>query len=311
MSQLKIIVTISNFLNSNAKGDTWGRGEVMPFCRNDRNYMHPAFTSTGDTLYFVTDRGGGFGGTDIFMTYRTPRGWKTPINLGNIINSTGHEAFPFVHVDGTLYFASKGHPGFGGFDIYKAVKENGVYTKIINLGAPINSPKDDTGFIFSDNKKMGYFASNRKAGNDDIYYFTVPATAMKGVELAENKFQTGEQVMGTANVQSRSYNNLETAKSISQLKSNAATKTIELEGTIVDEATQQPILNAVVYLENNNNGKLVKLKVDENGVISTLLELDQDYSIVVQKDGYRNKSLLVSTHEVTKKLTPTFNLVKK
>lgn len=294
------------------KGDTWGRGEVMPFCRNDRNYMHPALTWTGDTLYFVTDRGGGFGGTDIFMTYRTPRGWKTPINLGNIINSTGHEAFPFIHVDGTLYFASKGHPGFGGFDIFKAVKENGVYTKIINLGIPVNSPKDDTGFILSDDKKIGYFASNRKAGNDDIYHFAISSTSMKGIELAK-KPHSGEQVMGTgvaANTRSFS-NKLETAKTISQLQANTAQKTIELEGKIVDEATQEPISDAVVYLENSSNGKLRKLDVDKDGTISTLLELDQNYSIVVNKDGYRNKSILLSTHEVTKKLTPTFNLVKR
>ncbi len=288
------------------KGDTWGRGELLPFCKVDRNYMHPTLSSTGDTLYFVSDRAGGQGGTDIFMTYSTPKGWKYPINLGEAINTSGHEAFPFIHADGTLYFASKGHSGFGGFDIFKAVLVDGVYSKVTNLGIPINSPKDDTGFIMSSDKKEAYFASARKEGNDDIYHFTMPTVAMKGSnDLLV--FKSGEQVL----VSSRTIKAERTTSIGLEKKDKVNKNTVILMCKIVDETTQIPLKNVVLSIKDENGRKLKSLDVPETGMIKVQLEMNKNYSIVIEKPGYRSKSSYITTDKVTKKLSPTFGLVRE
>lgn len=153
----------------------WKKPKKLPFCRADFNFMHPAASHTGDTLYFVSDKPLGFGETDIYMTYKNKKGkWVYPINLGEKVNTSEREAFPFIHQDGTLYFCSKGHTGYGGFDVFLTkANRRGEFERCLNLGSTINSPKDDVGFILSSDKSSGYFASNRKDGNDDdIYYFT-------------------------------------------------------------------------------------------------------------------------------------------
>jgi tetratricopeptide (TPR) repeat protein len=280
------------------KGDTWSRGIPLSFCKIDRNYMHPTLSSTGDTLFFVSDKAGGQGGTDIFMSYRTPKGWKNPINLGETVNTSGHEAFPFIHPDGTLYFSSKGHSGFGGFDIFKATLKDGVYSNVTNLGTPINSPKDDTGFIMSNNKKEGYFASARKQGNDDIYHFAISTIAMKGGDELLT-FKSGEKV------RSRGLKNNLTEKSVLDKK------TITLECKIVDGTTQTPLKNVTFSLKDENGRKLKSLKVSETGVVNIELEKNKNYSIVMEKTGYRSKSSYITTNATTKKLSPTFGLIRK
>ena len=293
------------------KGDTWSRGIPLSFCKVDRNYMHPALSLTGDTLYFVSDKAGGQGGTDIFMTYRTPKGWKSPINLGEKVNTSGHEAFPFIHSDGTLYFASKGHSGFGGFDIFKATLKDGVYSKITNLGTPINSPKDDTGFILSSDKKEGYFASARKEGNDDIYYFTLSGLGIKGGDDLLS-FKSAEETMGsslTPKIATASARSLEKTSLVDENKIDK--NIVVLECKIVDAATALPLKNVTISLEDENGRRLQRLDVPETGIITTQLEMNKNYSIIIEKSGYRSKSSYITTNKVTKKLSPTFGLTRK
>ncbi len=136
---------------------------------------HPAISKDELTLYFVSDNlPDGKGGKDIWVTTRTSPGgkWGKPINLGGAINTPGDEVFPYLREDGTLYFASDGQPGLGGLDIFKAKKENNSWV-VSNMKAPINSPKNDFGICFFEDKEIGYFTSSRKK-NDDIYYFNLP-----------------------------------------------------------------------------------------------------------------------------------------
>ena len=102
--------------------------------------------------------------------------WSSPINLGPLVNTTGDEMFPFLASDGTIYFASDGHIGMGGFDIYKtSADENGAYVLPVNLKSPINSSYNDFGMIVEDGGERGYLTSNRKGGKggDDIYEFVL------------------------------------------------------------------------------------------------------------------------------------------
>lgn len=132
----------------------------------------PAFSRDGRTLYFASNRPGGYGGVDLYSAQRNARGRYTKvINLGPELNTTGNEMFPYVSDDGYLYFASDGHPGFGGLDLFVAKRTNGK-TSVENLGIPINSNADDFG-MFLYKADRGFFTSNRDGGegDDDIYTF--------------------------------------------------------------------------------------------------------------------------------------------
>lgn len=132
----------------------------------------PAFSPDGRTLYFASNRKGGYGGTDLYSAQMDTRGRFTRVrNLGPEINTSGDEMFPYIAEDAKLYFSSDGHPGYGGLDLFVVKRSNGK-TQIKNLGQPMNSNSDDFGiFLFKPDR--GFFASNRDGGkgDDDIYTF--------------------------------------------------------------------------------------------------------------------------------------------
>lgn len=134
---------------------------------------HPAVAPDGKTIYFIADMPGGFGGTDLYMCTKVDTVWSEPINLGANVNTQGNELFPYYHANGILYFASDGHPGLGGLDVYQTQLESQQWTKPQNMGAPINSTMDDFSFTLLKEGNSGYFSSNRNGGfgSDDIYYF--------------------------------------------------------------------------------------------------------------------------------------------
>lgn len=160
----------------NYQGDVnnWETAEEgVPFNSEDYSVAHPAFSPEDDMMYFASDMPGGYGGTDIYVARKDGNTWGKPENLGPEINTPGEDKFPFVGADGTLYFASDGHYGLGGLDIYKVKKDakTGVWGKAENMGAPFNSSKDDFGFIVAKDNQSGYLSSNRPGGfgSDDIY----------------------------------------------------------------------------------------------------------------------------------------------
>ncbi len=145
----------------------------------------PAFSPDGRTLYFASNRPKGYGGTDIYSAVMDSRGRFSKIkNLGPEINTPGDELFPYVAEDQKLYFASDGHPGYGGLDLFVVKRQNGR-TVMENLGQPINSNSDDFAlFLFSPDR--GFFASNRDGGkgDDDIYTFINEDPDLKVVNYA-------------------------------------------------------------------------------------------------------------------------------
>ena len=165
---------------SSKEGDSWTEPIVLEFVEANVNYGHPTLSADGSSLYFSADHPDGWGGYDIFVAERTPDGWETPRPLSRTINSDKDEKFPFIQND-TLYFASDGHTGMGGLDVFRSVKTNeNAWTPIINLKAPINSGWDDFGYVVDPNFKSsgdilqeGYFTSSRVdgKGSDDIYRF--------------------------------------------------------------------------------------------------------------------------------------------
>lgn len=134
------------------------------------NLRHPSIDKTGQLLFFSSDMPGGKGGNDIYFCRKENGDWSSPINLEDI-NTEGEELFPFIAPDGVLYFTSNGQGGMGGLDIYMALPDRGVYSKVENMGFPVNSSRDDFGLVLDDLGMHGYFASNRPGGMgfDDIY----------------------------------------------------------------------------------------------------------------------------------------------
>ena len=190
----KVIFTRNNFNNGKFKtsldkinklkiysGDEKGTGQwsnikEVPFNSNEYSTGHPSLTKDDKLMYFTSDMPGGFGGTDLYVVQYNGGTFGTPTNLGSEINTAGNEMFPYVDDRGNLYFSSDGHAGLGDLDIFYVQLTDGskLKGKIKNMGTPINSSKDDFGFIADGERKTGYLSSNRKRGgtDDDIYRFT-------------------------------------------------------------------------------------------------------------------------------------------
>lgn len=153
---------------------TWSEPQALPFNDPSFSVAHPCLSPTGDRLFFSSDMPGGFGGKDIYLSFWAGDNWGNPINLGPGINTEGDEISPFFDQNGNLYFASDGHFGLGGQDVFQVEdRGDGQWSEVVNLGPPINTKDDDFGFIIHANNKYGYFTSNRDGGvgGDDIYGF--------------------------------------------------------------------------------------------------------------------------------------------
>ncbi len=163
-------IELSLFVATVAADGAWAG--VHPFPHNVAGYStgYAAFSEDGRMLYFASDRPGGFGGFDLYVSVREGNGWSAPENLGPVVNSPGNEITPFV-VGNTLYFASDWHAGFGGFDLFKSEQTSRGFTTLINLGPGVNSTYDDYGFVFDPILNLGYLTSNRPGGEgaEDIY----------------------------------------------------------------------------------------------------------------------------------------------
>lgn len=149
----------------------WSQEEAFMFNGADYSVGHPCLTKDGKTMYFISNMPGGYGKADIYKTTRNAQNqWTTPENLGATINTEDDELFPFFEEKNqVLFFASNGHFGLGGQDIFKSQVVTNGYGKVVNLKAPINTQFDDYSMIVDENMDKGYLSSNRKDNNDDIY----------------------------------------------------------------------------------------------------------------------------------------------
>ncbi len=183
---------------SEKSGDGWSKPENTGILPDSVVAAHPALSPDGSTLYFVSDMKGGFGSKDLYSVTRTGDGnsWSEPVNLGPDINTSGDELFPFVRDDGSLYFASDGHIGMGGLDIFKAVQQPDGSWVVQNMKAPINSSADDFAITFEAGNESGIFSSTRKGrGNDELYSFEMPPLRFNATGLVKDD-RDGSPVAG-------------------------------------------------------------------------------------------------------------------
>lgn len=171
----KGVVRLKIFKATKNEEGLWANIEELPFNSDDYSVAHPTLSPDDKILYFASDMPGTLGESDLFsVTVNEDGTYGTPQNLGANINTEARETFPFMTKEEVLYFSSDGHPGLGGLDVFatKVAKQNyeGI---VLNVGAPINGRMDDFTFIFDEETRKGYFASNRTEGlgADDIYSF--------------------------------------------------------------------------------------------------------------------------------------------
>ncbi|WP_209330066.1 OmpA family protein [Lunatimonas salinarum] len=221
----------------------------------------PAFSSDGETLYFASNRPGGYGGIDLYKATKVANGdFGNVQNLGPEINTAGNDLFPRPMPNGEFYFSSDGHPGFGKLDIFVAHQDAGK-TVIKNLGPNINSRADDFGIFFTDFPKEGFLTSNREGGkgDDDIYFFQDLTPKPKVVNVLLNVTTLATTESGGQEV--------------------------------------LPQVRVMLYDQNNQNidGNFS----NQNGRLRFQLEPEQTYSIIASKNGYFNKSFRYSTNGKT------------
>lgn len=208
-------------------GDSWENIEELPFNSNEYNCAHPALSPDEKTLYFSSNMPGSKGMSDLYKVDILSDGsFGKPENLGPSINTEARETFPFISNNNELYFASDGHPGLGGLDVFVTqIANDGTFGKIKNVGEPINSNADDFAFIIDTTSKNGFFSSNRindNLGFDDIYQCTEILPIPKDCQQS-------------------------------------------LNGIIVNVETQSPISGAKVVLYDINYVKIDELMTDQNG----------------------------------------------
>lgn len=234
---------------SEIDGKSWGDILNLGHVINSKFWdSQPSISSDGKTLYFSSNRDGGYGGSDLYMSTKDSLGkWGEIVNLGNKINTAGNEKSPFIHQDTeTLYFSSDGLMGLGGMDIFIVRKdENGQWLEPFNIGYPINSQEDDIGFFVSTNGQKGFFASNKLKGKGgwDIYSFDLYEEARPGKVL----FIKGE-------IKDESGNKISSAK-------------IEMINTITNEKINVPIDTA--------NGKYVVCVKFKNDYVMNIQQEDK------------------------------------
>ncbi|TDE00752.1 OmpA family protein [Flavobacterium hiemivividum] len=211
--------TLVKIYKASLENDKWVNITGLPFDSDNYSTAHPILSPDEKTMYFVSDMPGTIGLSDIFKVQINEDGtFGTPVNLGRPINTEGRETFPFVNDDNEIYFASDGHPGLGGLDIFVSkINADGTFGKVQNVGMDANSPKDDFGYWIDTKSRRGFLSSNRDGGQgyDDIYKFLETKKLIceqelygKVTDLATSKIIPGAKVslfdnkynpMGTVN----------------------------------------------------------------------------------------------------------------
>lgn len=168
-------ITLVKIYKATFENDKWTNITELPFDSDNYSTAHPALSPDEKTLYFASDMPGTVGESDIYkVSINSNSSYGPPTNLGKSINTEGKETFPYITGENEIYFASDGHPGLGGLDVFVGkIEDNGTISSIQNVGSDINSPKDDFAYIIDPVSRRGFFSSNKDGGqgSDDIYKF--------------------------------------------------------------------------------------------------------------------------------------------
>lgn len=235
----------------------------------------------GKELYFVSNREGGFGKRDIWVSkWDENKGeWGEAQNVGENINTEYEEIGVYMHPDGrTMYFSSQGHEGMGGYDIYYAKRdEKGVWGKPVNIGYPVNTPDNDVHFVMAANGKHGYYSSFREDGNGekDIYMISFLGKAKEPL------------LSGEDNLLASVAEPIEEKVMQEEVELDIANNLTILKGKILDDETKKPVEAQLELVDNNAQKKVSDFKSDgKTGDFLISLPAGKNYGIAVKAEGY-------------------------
>lgn len=262
-----------NVYFSNWDGKEWSSLQSFGSDINSKYWEpHACLTSDNNTLYFVSDRPGGYGGRDIYRCVKLPNGaWSKALNVGPTINTKYDEDGPFMHPDGiTLIFASKGHKSMGGFDLFASIMdEDKKFSEPENMRYPINTPDDDVFFVTSPDGKRGYFSSAKDGGygEKDIYKMFIPDAKEKPLAL--------------------------------------------FKGSILPADGEKLPDDLEIIVTNKETGEIVgRYKPKENGTFATILAPNKNYNFSYQSKGeeFYNEDIYVSSDIAYQEIKKEINL---
>ena len=306
----------------------------QPFKYNGLGYStgYASFSPTGDAIYFASDRPDGFGGFDIYVSFKAGNGWSTPQNLGPIVNSPGDEISPFF--DGSmLFFSSNWHNGLGGFDVFRAEQLGDRWNRIFHLGNTVNSTYDDYGFIYDSFRNIGYLTSNRLNGRgmEDIYRVArsadyvvirvinaadgtpIPNAIVDFSDCGEASFYTDEN--GVYSFQAIEGLNCQLAISkegfmegtidISTLGLNQqkeyevaiSSQADAYAGKVFNYKDKTAVSGVSVFVDNLTTGSSTRVMTDDNGDYYVALSPFSNYNIRMSKAGFQDMNFAVKTED--------------
>jgi tetratricopeptide (TPR) repeat protein len=260
----------------------WEISAKFPFNSSSYSLTHPTISSDGQTLYFASDMGGGFGGMDIYRSVLVDGNWTTPVNVGEVINTRRDEVFPFLHKNSSLYFSSDGHPGLGGLDIFKSNLANPE--EVEHLGFPINTHHDEFGIAIDSLDMHGYFSSNRQKAisGDDIFEFdmdlqTYPLLLTGLIKFKEHSWSDSSQLQHFPNARLYLIDNI---------------RNVVVEETSTDRygnfSVTVPYFSKyrLRIIGESNDEHVVSLEVSKHR------RTDTEHEIVIVKDAFRSTNNL-------------------
>ncbi len=254
-----------------SKGTEWSEAQKLNICSSKYAYCHPALSEDGKKIYFTSNQmPGGYGGMDIWVSEREDGEWKKPVNLGPNVNTSGNELFPFFAADETLYFASNGHRGLGGLDIFfvkqEELKNDRTWSDRANLGEPFNSIKDDFGFNVNADNSKGFFTSNRGGGQgkDDIY----------------------------------------------QWNGNIGSPILEAELVVIDKKEKRRLPSVNIIVTDRKTGEQEILQTNVDGIVNLPVNVKENYLFQIENPGYLVYDINMSGQELLENKTNVLLLEK-
>lgn len=236
-------------------GKTWNTPVLLDPIINDPKWNDPSacFSPDGESIYFSSDRPGGFGGKDIYRSVRLPNGkWSLAKNLGENINTPFDEDAPFIHANGKeLYFSSRGHENMGGYDIFKSVIDsNNEWSMAINVGYPLNTVEDDIYFVLVADGETGYLSSSRSGGFGETDIYSFHFTVLDAGYMVNEGYVKNEE-----------------GKPVSAKLTIIESDNLKVQG---------------IYRSNKTSGKFIFLRCS-----------DFEYKVIVEAEGYYTKTIQI------------------
>ncbi len=273
---------------SRLEGGDWSTPKALNKNINTSMYWETSasMSADGKKLYFASNRPGGIGELDLYVSELTGSGdWGKATNLGPLINTPENEDAPFIHPDGvTLYFSSDGHPNLGNSDIFVSEFKNGKWNKPENLGWPINTWEYDGFFTISADKKKGYYSTMKEGGlgETDIYSIT----------FLEPKYKPKPKPVVVAE-QPKPQKPRNTDFVDQMLQTSRAKKVVTiLKGKVIDENTAQPLGATISLVDNETKKVLAKITTDPaNGDFELIIPHGGNYGVATEREGYLFNSM--------------------